>query len=429
VIPGSNPGAGIELQVGPIQAKVLTERPLVHIMEPPLVESDSVYDRAVRGFFFCGKDFIMSKKTTFRGRESIQVIRPYVPGKPISEVKREYGLESIIKLASNENPLGPSPIAIEAAREAVVETHRYPDPGGYYLRDRISGDLNVEMGELVLGNGSVEIVEQITEAYLDPGDEAIVGNPAFFKYDIAIRIMGGKVVDVPLKDWTHDLGAMAKAVTARTRLIFVPNPNNPTGTMVAASEVETFLDNLPKGVITVFDEAYYEYIEREDYPDVLPYIREGRDIIVLRTFSKIYGLAGLRIGYGIAKEELIHPLNVVRETFNTNAVAQAAALASLDDQEHVIRSRESNERGMKVLYEGLDGLAIRYVPSVANFVLVDFGFDVQEAFQELLKRGIIVRPMTPYGLPTMARVTVGKDNENERFLEALEDLLKEKRRR
>ena len=368
-------------------------------------------------------------KRSSRGREALKGIRPYVPGKPISGVKREYGIDSVIKLASNENPLGPSPLAIEAASRVFAQAHRYPDPGGYYLRQKLSGSLGVGMEEVVLGNGSVEIVEQITEAFLDPGYEAIVGNPAFFKYDIAIRIMGGKVVDVPLKDWTHDLVAMSEAVTPRTRLIFIPNPNNPTGTMVTAAEVESFLNGLPEGVITVFDEAYYEYIEREDYPDTLAYVKEERDIIVLRTFSKIYGLAGLRIGYGIAKEELTQPLNVVRETFNTNAVAQEAALASFGDRSHVIRSRESNERGMKVLYEGLDAMGLRYIPSVANFVLTDFMVDVREVFQGLLRRGVIIRPMIPYGLPTMARVTVGKEGENELFLDALEDFLKERRRR
>ncbi len=369
------------------------------------------------------------KGEDLRGRDVLKEIRPYVPGKPISEVAREYGLESIVKLASNENPLGPSPQAINAAGDAARDANRYPDPGGYYLRQKLSGLLNVGMNEIVLGNGSVEIVEQITEAFLDPGDEAIVGNPAFFKYDIAIRIMGGRVVDVPLKERTHDLEAMADAVTPRTRLIFIPNPNNPTGTMVSSRDVIAFLDALPEGVVTVFDEAYYEYIERVDYPDTPALVREGKDVILLRTFSKIYGLAGMRIGYGVAREELIRPLNVVRETFNTNSIAQQAALASLDDQEHVFRSRESNERGMKIMRDGLDLMGVSYIPSVSNFLLVDFGLDVKEVFENLLTRGVIVRPMTPYGLDTMARVTVGKEGENERFLDALEDYLKRIKRR
>jgi histidinol-phosphate aminotransferase len=363
-----------------------------------------------------------------RGREALSSIKPYIPGKPITEVQREYGLKKIIKLASNENPLGPSPFAVEAAGQAIAETHRYPDPGGYYLREKISSSLAVKMEEVVLGNGSVEIVEQITEAYLDPGDEAIVGHPAFFKYDVAIRIMGGRVVNVPLRDWVFDLEAIKEAVTPRTRLIFIPNPNNPTGTMVTADEVKGFVSDLPEGVVVVFDEAYYEYIEREDYPNTLEYVREGRDVIVLRTFSKVYGLAGFRIGYGIARQELLTPLNVVRETFNTNAVAQAVALAAIDDRDHVDMSRKSNARGMKVLFNGLEALEMKGVPSVANFILVDFGMNVQAVFTGLLKRGVIVRPMTPYGLPTMARVTVGKDGENEYFLEAMEDYLKGKGR-
>jgi histidinol-phosphate aminotransferase len=384
--------------------------------------------RAWRGFFvFVGDSSFKEVIAILRGRESLGQIRPYIPGKPITEVKREFGLERIIKLASNENPLGPSPRALEAAQAALRETHRYPDPGGFYLRKALARRHGIRMEEIVLGNGSVEIVEQITEAYLDPGDEAIVGHPAFFKYDIAIRIMGGKVIRVPLRNWVHDLEEMGRAVTSRTRLIFIPNPNNPTGTMVTAEDVETFFSGLPEGVVTVFDEAYYEYIEREDYPDTLSKVREGRDIIVLRTFSKAHGLAGFRIGYGIAKEELIAPLNVVRETFNTNAVAQEAALAALEDHEHVLRSRESNGRGMKILTDGLDTLKLIHVPSVANFVLVDFAMDVRTVFRGLLRKGIIVRPMSPYGLPTMARVTVGKEGENEAFLEALEDTLKEEK--
>lgn len=284
------------------------------------------------------------------------------------------------------------------------------------------------MEEVILGNGSVEIVEQIAEAYLEPGDEAIVGWPAFFKYDIAIRIMGGKVVPVPLRQWRHDLPAMKRAITPATRLIFIPNPNNPTGTMVTASEVAEFLDGVPEGVVTVFDEAYFEYIDREDYPDTIAYVREGRDVIVLRTFSKIYGLAGLRIGYGMAKAELIQPLNIVRETFNTNSVAQEAARASIDDLDHVIRSRENNMRGMSVLCDGFDKLGLKYVPSVANFVLVDFGVDVEGVFKELLRRGIIVRPMELYGLPTMARITVGKEGENERVVKAVAGYMRDAER-
>jgi len=364
-----------------------------------------------------------------RGRPGLKEIHPYIPGKPISEVAREYGIQSIIKLASNENPMGPSPLAIKAAGKALNDVNRYPDPGGYELRRKISRMLGLRMEEVILGNGSVEIVEQIAGAFLDPGDEAVVGDPAFSKYDIATRIMGGRVVAVPLREWTHDLEAMADAVTSRTRLIFIPNPNNPTGTMVTSDAVAAFLDRLPGGVIVVFDEAYYEYIEREDYPDTLARVREGKDVIVLRTFSKIFGLAGLRIGYGLAKEELIQPLNVVRETFNTNSVAQAAALAALDDRDHVFRSRESNEQGMKVLADGLHAMGLEFIPSVANFVLVDFGVDVREVFQGLLKRGVIVRPMIPYRLPTMARVTVGKEGENERFLDALSDLFRREGRR
>ena len=269
----------------------------------------------------------------------------------------------------------------------------------------------------------------ITGASLAPGDAGVVGDPALFKYDVAARSMGGRVVGVPLRDGTHDLEAMAAAVTPRTRIIFLPNPNNPTGTMVGAEAVEHFLARLPDGVVTVFDEAYYEYIVRDDYPDTIRYVREGRDVIILRTFSKAHGLAGLRIGYGMAKRELTAALNVVRETFNTNAVAQAAAIAALGDEAPVGRSLERNELGMKILTAGLEARGLAFVPSGANFVLADFGTAIVPVFRGLLERGIIVRPMTPYGLPTMARVTVGREGENEAFLAALDEYRDQEERR
>ncbi|MFQ6672353.1 MAG: histidinol-phosphate transaminase [Candidatus Tectimicrobiota bacterium] len=348
----------------------------------------------------------------------IAALQPYQPGKPIEEVERELGIAEAVKLASNENPLGPSPKAWEAARRALGEVHRYPDGGAYYLRHALAERLGVGPDEVVVGNGSNDVLVLLTQALMTPDDEAVVGDPAFVVYRLAVQAMGARVVAVPLADFTHDLPAMAQAVTERTRLLFVANPNNPTGTMVTAEAVEALLAEVPDHVVVVMDEAYVEYIDREDFPDCLAAVRAGRPVVVYRTFSKIYGLAGLRVGYAVAPKSLVAAINQIRAPFNVNRVGQAAALAALDDDAHVRTSQEVNRVGLAHLTAGLAALGVAYVPSVANFLLVEVG-DGRAAYEALLRQGVVVRPMGGYGLAPYVRVTVGTAEENTRFLEAL----------
>ncbi len=352
-------------------------------------------------------------------RENLLEIEPYPPGKPIKEVERELGIEEVVKLASNENPLGPSPRAVEAMAQALPEVNLYPDGSGYYLKRALAAHLRVKEENIILGNGSDEIIRMIAETFLNAGEEAIMGDPAFLIYRLAVKVMKGQCRLVALKDFTHDLTAMAGMINARTKLIFIANPNNPTGTMVTAEEVDSFMKKVPERVMVIFDEAYYEYIERDDFPRTINYIRENRRVITLRTFSKIYGLAGLRIGYGVAPEELIKDMNRVRQPFNTNSLAQVAALSALKDEEHVRKSRQANREGKDFLYEELKKLKISYIPSQANFILVDLKQEAKVISRQLLQEGIIVRPMGMYNLPHFIRVTVGTEKQNKRFIKAL----------
>ena len=345
-------------------------------------------------------------------------LQPYQPGKPVEELERELGIAEAVKLASNENPLGPSPKALEAARRALGEVHRYPDGSAYYLRHALAERLEVSPEQVVVGNGSNDLLVLLAQALIAPGDEAVLGEPAFVVYRLAVQAVGGRPVAVPLVEFTHDLAAMARAVTERTKIVFVANPNNPTGTMVTAGQVGELLEALPDGVVVVMDEAYVEYIDREDFPDSLGAVRSGRKVFVCRTFSKIYGLAGLRVGYAVGPAPVVEAVNRVRPPFNVSRPAQAAALAALDDEPHVRASREANRAGMAQLRAGLEALGLDYVPSVANFLLVKVG-DGQAAYEALLRRGVIVRPMGGYGLGAYVRVTVGTEEENDRFLEAL----------
>lgn len=345
-------------------------------------------------------------------------IRPYPPGKPIEEVERELG-RTAIKLASNENPLGPSPKALEAIRNCLHKAHLYPDGGGYYLRRRLADLRGLEMDQIILGAGSTDLIELVAKTFLTAGDEAITSESAFYIYRLAIEEMGASLILTPMRDMTFDLATIAHAVTRRTKVIYLANPNNPTGTMFTAQDLDRLLDTLPPRVLVVLDEAYFEYVQSPDYSHSLDYVRQGRNVLVLRTFSKVHGLAGLRIGYGMGHPELIECLNRIRSPFNANSVAQAAALAALDDREHVARSVESNTREMKLLTEELTLAGVRYTPSVANFLLIDTGRDCEEDFLRLLHGGVIVRPMKLYGFPTSVRVTVGTQPENEQFLEAL----------
>lgn len=358
-------------------------------------------------------------------REHIMAIKPYVPGKPVEEVERELGISGVIKLASNENPLGPPPSSIAILKEMADKVATYPDGNCYYLKNALADFIGVTPANLIVGNGSDEIIKFIAEAFLDEGDEMIMADPSFSEYDFAAKIMGGRTIPVPTKKLTHDLDAMAAAVTEKTKLVFVCNPNNPTGTIVGKAEVDAFLDKLPQGVITVFDEAYFEYVTDEDYPQTLDYIHAGRDVIVLRTFSKIYGLAGLRIGYGVAKPELLGMLNRVREPFNVNMLAQAAALAALNDGDHVVRSRELNDEGKVYLGGEFDRLGLPYMPTHANFIWVQVKADSQQVFSKMLRRGVIVRTGDIFGHPDVIRVTIGTPEQNRRFIAALEEVLTE----
>jgi histidinol-phosphate aminotransferase len=343
----------------------------------------------------------------------------YEPGKPIEYVARELGLDpaTIIKLASNENPFGPSPKAVEAARAALGQGELYPDGGCYELREKLAAVRGVAADQLVVGNGSNEIIELLGHVLLRPGDEVVMGTPAFVVYKLVALLFGAKPVEVPLTNHTHDLAKLAAAITPRTKLVFVCSPNNPTGTANTEAELLAFARALPEHVVAVFDEAYAEYVERA--PDLRPLLREGRKVMCLRTFSKIYGLASLRIGYGYGSAELAGLLNRVRQPFNVNAIAQAAAAAALDDGAFAERCAQENRAGLAQLEAGFRARGWEWVPSVANFVLVKVG-DGGRVFDALQRRGVIVRPMRPYGMGAWVRVTVGTLAQNERLLEELE---------
>ncbi|MGA8221185.1 MAG: histidinol-phosphate transaminase [Candidatus Acidiferrales bacterium] len=351
----------------------------------------------------------------------IRELAPYVPGKPIGEVERELKTHAI-KLASNENPLGPSPLAIEAAKKALAHANRYPDGSGFYLREALSKRHGIPAENIILGGGSTELIDLSARMVLRPGDFGVTSYGSFPLYHIAVRATGARYLEIPMRDFTFDLHAIARDMPAETKLIFLANPNNPTGTMFTADELDAFLKRVPEHVLVVLDEAYCDFVDRADYSRSIEIVRGGRNLIVLRTFSKVYGLAGLRIGYGIGPAELLNEMNKIRGPFNTSGVAQAGALAALDDVEHVRRSVESNRAGLAQLSAGFKKLGLHFIPSHANFVLVNFGFDADPLSAELLKRGVIVRPMRWMGFPESIRVSVGTHAENEKFLHALAEV-------
>lgn len=356
---------------------------------------------------------------TLHVHPDIVSLSPYVPGKPIEELQRELGLAQVIKLASNENPLGPSPKAMAALAGGIETLHRYPDGGAFRLREALADRWKVTPDQVILGNGSDEILGLLARTFLAPGDEAVMADQTFVIYKMEVTAAHGKPVIVPLKQWRHDLPVMADAITERTRLVFVCNPNNPTGTTATADEVTRFMSRVPRDVIVVFDEAYYEYVRSNQYPDSLAYVKQGRNAIVLRTFSKIYGLAGLRIGYGITTPDIVNYLNRVRPPFNANSLAQRAALAALTDDEHVARSRTVNAAGMEYMDAELRALGFKPVPSEANFLYFDVGRDGRQVFEALLREGVIVRHIEG----TMLRVTIGRDEENRACVAALRRVL------
>jgi len=345
----------------------------------------------------------------------------YEPGKPIDDVARELGLDpaGILKLASNENPLGPSPLAVAAATRALVHGELYPDGGCFVLRQKLAARHGLAAEQFVVGNGSNELLELLGHVFLRPGDEVVMGAPAFIVYKLVTLLFGARPVEVPLVAHRHDLDALARAVTPRTKLVFLPSPNNPTGTANTEAEIHAFVRALPEQVVFVFDEAYAEYLDNP--PDLRPLLSEGRKVIGLRTFSKIFGLASLRVGYGYTSAELAGLLNRVRQPFNVNAIGQAAAVAALDDTDFMARARATNATGLRQLSSALIVRGLEIVPSEANFLLVRVG-DGARVFAELQRRGVIVRPMKPYGMPEWVRVTVGAPAQNERFLAALDQV-------
>jgi len=366
----------------------------------------------------------MSTQWESLANEHILGIAPYEPGKPIEELERELGIHDAIKLASNENPLPPSDKVRQAITDALSDLNRYPDGSGYYLRQAIAKKHGVAAEQVMLGNGSNELIELVVRAFLRPGDEAVVPHPSFVVYPMIVQAAGGVRVMVMLKDYRLDLDAMARAITPLTKIVFIANPNNPTATIVTKDEVEQFMDRLPERTIVVFDEAYIEFALGPDFPDALNYVREGQKAIVLRTFSKAVSLAGLRIGYGIADADAIALMNRIRQPFNVNSLGQVAALAALEDDAHVLECVRMIEAGRHFLYDEFKSLGLRYVPSRANFVLVDVGRSASAIYQKLLHEGVIVRPMTAFGMETTLRITVGTPVENRKLVKALKTVLK-----
>jgi len=346
----------------------------------------------------------------------------YEPGKPIEETARELGLdpETIVKLASNENPLGPAPAAIEAMKSEAAGVHIYPDGGGYKLRQALADHHGLGLENVVLGNGSNEIIELLCHCFLNPKAELIAAEHAFVVYKLMATLFGAKYVEVADPDFIHDLEGMADAITEDTRLVFIANPNNPTGTMVNQEALDRFMDRLPDHVVAVLDEAYYEFLD--DAPDTVKYVREGRNVCVLRTFSKAYGLAGLRIGYGLASPQVAAILQKARQPFNANSMAQAAALAAMNDSEHVAKTMQTNREGLAYYEQAFAARGLEYVPSAANFVLVKVG-DGDDLFAKMLRKGVIVRAMSGYKLPEWVRISIGTMPENERCIEVLDEVL------
>jgi histidinol-phosphate aminotransferase len=366
----------------------------------------------------------MAISTVESVRSEIRSLEPYVPGKPIEELERELGVAGAIKLASNENPLGPSPLAIAAIQAAAHGVNRYPDGGSYYLREALASHWAVPAEWIAVGSGSNDLIDVLCRIHLGPGDEAIMSQPSFVMFAIAVRVAGGTLVRVPGKALFHDPEAMLAAVTPRTRLLYLSNPDNPTGTIVHRRALEEYFRRVPEHVLTILDEAYFEYVTDPEYPNGLDHLRRGRRVAVLRTFSKIYALAGLRIGYGFFPTDLAGIVHRVRLPFNVTSLGQAAARASLADADQVVRSRAANHEGLNLYQRELPRLGIELTPSWANFVLARFPRPAAEVARSLERQGIIIRPMGSFGLPPdYARISVGTRPENERLIESLRRIL------
>jgi histidinol-phosphate aminotransferase len=362
--------------------------------------------------------------TTVKPQSGLAAIRPYVPGKPIEEVQREYGLTDVVKLASNENPLGVSPAVLAALREALTHLNVYPDPQAYRLRRAIATHASVDPEMVRVGNGADGLIRELCISYLEDGNEVLTSFSTFPVYDISAAVMRARLVKTPLRDLRLDLRAMAAAITERTKIIFVCNPNNPTGTIVTADEVAAFMADVPDHALVVFDEAYREFVDSDDYPDGLAYVKDRRkNSCVLRTFSKSHGIAGIRLGYTLAQPELLAPLRACSESFPVNLLAQIAGEAALQDTEFLQRTVAANRAGLEFLGREFTRLGLSYPASQTNFLLVRIGQQAEQVYQKLLERGIIVRPCTRYDLPEYLRITVGTETQNTRLIEALEEII------
>jgi len=366
---------------------------------------------------------MMKRKGKYLARKGVLEIKPYIPGKPMQEVKRELGLHDVIKLASNENPLGPSPLAVKAMREAVDHVHLYPDAESYELRNALSESLGVPTDHLIFGNGGEEIITLIGKAFINEGERCVIPHPAFDAYETVVRIMGGIVCFSHLTQYRINLDDMASKIDEKTKLVFICNPMNPTGTIVTRDELDAFLEKIPRETLVVLDEAYCHFVSDASYPDGIEYVRRGMNVFVLRTFSKVYGLGGIRIGYGVSKPELIHLLRQVKEPFNVNVLAQVGALAALRDQEHLERTVNLIHREKDFLYGELSSMGLKFIRTEANFIFIDVGLDSTVLFQGMLQRGIIVRPGAVWQLPHFIRLTIGTREQNLRFIRALQDIL------
>ena len=353
-------------------------------------------------------------------------VKNYIPGKPIEELEREYGVKNAVKMASNENALGPSPKAVEAIRKNLEKIHRYPDGGCFYLREKLSKVLKVKSESIVFGNGSDELLVFIVRAFVGEGDEMIIADPTFLIYEIAGQVENASVIKVPMKDFSYDLETMRKKITAKTKLIFIANPDNPVGTYTSAKRLNAFLKLVPERVIVVLDEAYYEFARpKKDYPDSLALLHAHKNLVVTRTFSKAYGLSGLRVGFAVADPSIMAALNKVREPFNVNLLAQVAAVAALDDKAHLKKTVDMVDEGRKYLTAELKNLGCDMVPTATNFVLADLKMDAAKIYDKLLRAGIIVRPMAVWGLPSFIRITIGRSKENRFFVQELKKIFKD----
>ncbi len=357
-----------------------------------------------------------------RANPQLRSLAVYEAGKPIEETARELGVgpEEIIKLASNENPLGPSPKAIAAMRAALESTQLYPDGGGFYLRNAVADRLGLKSENIILGNGSNEVIEFAGHAFLSPGDEVIAPQYTFICYKLIAQLFGARAIETPAVDFHVDLEAILRAITPKTKIIFIANPNNPTGTLIGQEDVDNFIARVPDEIVTVVDEAYFEFLDNP--PDTIRHVRNGRNVLVLRTFSKIHGLAGLRVGYGIGRAELIEVLQKARQPFNVNSLAQIAALAALNDSEYLAETKRIVDAGRAFLEQEFAAMKLRFVPSAGNFVFVHVA-DGPAVFKKMLQRKIIVRPLMGYGLPEWIRITVGTMEQNKKCIAALKEAL------